>query len=113
MKTITNIYKKNNGNGTFTYTDNNGRVLIAASKRDYEYFSVAHFGNWAFGKYTTCAKALRDYQRAAEFALKDIIERRAHYLKHWGEELLDKNTEEYRAFYESAKAAKVIKIETI
>lgn len=59
------IFKHKNPNGTFTYTDESGNVIIMHSKRDFEYGCFPAYLGRAFGKYSSCEKAIKFAEKMA------------------------------------------------
>ena len=111
----TQIYKKQNADGTYTYTNENGEVLIAKSKKNYEYAAPAYYSakGMAFGKYSTCEKALEEYRAHAYSNLKYCEETDARRRERMGiAEAIDV-MDKAKAWVKRAENANVIKIETI
>lgn len=109
----TQIYKKQNANGTYTYTNENGEVLIANCKKNYEYAAPAYYSakSMVFGKYSTCEKALEEYRAHAYSNLKEKTDarRRERFGIAEAIDVMDKA----KAWVKRAENANVIKIETI
>lgn len=111
----TQIYKKQNADGTYTYTNENGEVLIAKSKKNYEYAALAYYSakGMAFGKYSTCEKSLEEYRAHAYRNLKYCEETDARRRERFGiAEAIDV-MDKAKAWVKRGENASVIKIETI
>lgn len=109
MTFYTNIYKKQNQDGTFTYTTNTGATLIARSKRNYEY--AAPNGQY-FGTMKTCLAGLRRIQNGWMESLKYYTKYFPTRADRYGDKKAAEDIARAQRNYEEAMSAKVIKIET-
>lgn len=113
---ITKVFRTMHASdGKFTYTDQDGNVILANSKKCYEYFSPVAYAcakACAFGTFKTCAKAIKDYGRAAEQNLIYLSHRKNYWINQYGEEDYNKAVQDGNAWLEKANQARVIKIET-
>ena len=110
----TQVYKMQNADGTFTYTNENGEVLIAKSKKDFEYAAPAHQGRGlAFGKFTTCLKAIDELKKRALWNEKWMRDHEAYWTAKYGAENFREEMKKAMAWARDVMLAKPIKIETI
>lgn len=108
----TKIYKHQNEDGTFTYTNEEGAVVISKSKKDHEYFTVAYNAKGlSFGRFATCSKELENYRAHASQNLDWMQKHMTYWASKYGQEDAEKQMRKSIEWVEEAKAAKVTRIE--
>ena len=112
---ITKVFRTMHAiDGKFTYTDQDGNIIIANSKRCYDYFSPVAYAcvrGCAFGTYQTCKKAISDYKRAADDNYQYLLTHKNYWIKKYGEEDYNKCLLKGSIWMSEASTARVIKIE--
>ena len=109
----TKIYKHQNEDGTFTYTNEEGIVIINKSKKDHEFFTVAYNGKGlAFGKFTTRSKELENYRAHAAQNLDWMNKHLIYWANKYGWDNAQEEMKKAQAWVEEANEAKVQRIET-
>lgn len=112
---ITKVFRTMHAiDGKFTYTDQEGNIIIANSKRCYNYFSPVAYACarcCAFGTYKTCTKAISDYKRAADDNYHYLLTHKNYWTKQYGEEDYNKRLLNASTWIHEAATARVVKIE--
>ena len=112
---ITKVFRTMHASdGKFTYTDQDGNIILASSKRCYDYFSPVAYAcerGCAFGNYKTCTKAISDYKRAADDNYHYLLTHKNYWTKQYGEEDYNKCLLNGSIWVREAETARVIKIE--
>ena len=112
---ITKVFRTMHAiDGKFTYTDQDGNIIIANSKRCYDYFSPVAYAcarGCAFGTYKTCTKAISDYKRAADDNYNYLLTHKNYWTSKYGEEDYNKCLLNGSTWIHEAATARVIKIE--
>lgn len=110
---ITSITKTINGNGTFTYSDNTGSIIIANSKRNYEYWAPTCINakGLVFGSYKTCLQGIYELQKRMNLNLEYCIKNRTKRSEKYGVEEAEKGIKEAHELVALANTAVVRKIE--
>ena len=112
---ITKVFRTiHTSDGKFTYTDQDGNIILASSKRCYDYFSPVAYAcerGCAFGTYQTCTKAISDYKKAADNNYQYLLTHKDYWIKQYGEEDYNKQLLYCSTWIHEAATARVIKIE--
>ena len=112
---ITKVFRTMHASdGKFTYTDQDGNIILASSKKCYDYFSPVAYAcekGYAFGTYKTCTKAISDYRKAADNNNQYLLTHKDYWIKQYGEEDYNKQLLNGRIWTCKAATARVIKIE--
>ena len=112
---ITKVFRTMHASdGKFTYTDQDGNIILANSKKCYDYFSPVAYAcakGCAFGTYKTCTKAISDYKKAADNNYQYLLTHKDYWIKQYGEEDYNKQLLNGSIWTSKAATARVIKIE--
>ena len=112
---ITKVFRTmHESDGKFTYTDQDGNIILANSKKCYDYFSPVAYSclqGFAFGTYKTCTKAISDYKKAADNNYHYLLTNKDYWIKQYGEEDYNKQLLNGSIWTSKAATARVIKIE--
>lgn len=112
---ITKVFRTMHASdGKFTYTDQDGNIILASSKKCYDYFSPVAYAcekGYAFGTYKTCTKAISDYRKAADNNNQYLLTHKDYWIKQYGEEDYNKQLLNGSIWTCKAATARVIKIE--
>lgn len=101
--------------GKFTYTDQDGNVILANSKKCYEFFSPVAYASakgCVFGTAATCAKAIRQYRLNADKNAEYLRTHKESWIEKYGIEDYNKQLVNSIGWLQKAEQARVIKIET-
>lgn len=112
---ITKVFRTMHASdGKFTYTDQDGNIILASSKRCYDYFSPVAYAcerGCAFGNYQTCTKAIIDYKKAADNNYQYLLTHKDYWIRQYGEEDYNKQLLNGSIWTCKAATVRVIKIE--
>lgn len=113
---ITKVFRTMHASdGKFTYTDQDGNVILANSKKCYEFFSPVAYASakgCAFGTFKTCTKAIKDYKIAADNNYQYLLTHKAYWINKYGAEDYNKQLLNGSIWACKAATARVIKIAT-
>lgn len=112
---ITKVFRTMHASdGKFTYTDQDGNIILANSKKCYDFFSPVAYAcekGYAFGTYKTCTKAISDYKKAADNNYQYLLTHKDYWIEQYGEEDYNKQLLNGSIWTCKAATARVIKIE--